>query len=418
MESVLRQGYDDYEYIIIDGASDDGTAETAHSYSGPRVKVISEPDRGISDAFNKGIKLSAGDVLFFLNSGDFFVNDSVLERAADDMAEHKADIYTYAVTDIVDFRVHKFPENEDEGELCWEKSLIPHQGTFVRRSVFEEVGLFNEFFKIRMDYDFFCRCRRAGKRFWCSPVAITYYDLNGISSVDKYRFEKEGLAVRLLYDDRVEEREKEVVEFLAGEDGAGKAGKGDRDGEEEPLEQEGVEKEKGEEYYLEIIDRQNAVIGRDNKIMDALAWWLRSANDGWNPAEYFRSHGYHSAAVYGFGRLGQILRTELLRHGIDVPYIIDRNPDGGEAGIFSWEDCWKPVDCIVVTPFYAYRDIKERIRREKGDYVVVSLEEVLTEHSLGMITGVELSWKRSVVNKGDKRYEKNHSLRDRRLLQE
>ncbi|HBA67755.1 MAG TPA: hypothetical protein DCZ40_00115 [Lachnospiraceae bacterium] len=361
MESVLQQKYDDYEYIVIDGASGDGTADIAYSYLAPKVKIISEPDKGISDAFNKGIKISAGDALFFLNSGDYFVNGDVLESVADDMAEYKADIYTYAVANIVN---HKFPENEEKGKVCWEKSLIPHQGTFVRRSVFEEVGLFNENFKIRMDYDFFYRCRRAGKRFWCNPVVITYYDLNGISSADRYCFEKEGLAVRMLYDDRVDENEKEVVEFLTSEV---------------------LTKEHDREEYQEMIRSQKASIEKIHKIMEALSWWLQAVINGWNPMDYFRHRGYHRVAIYGFGKLGKILRTELLRYGMDVPYIIDRNIKGGEIDIISWEDCWKPVDCIVVTPFYAYRDIREQIRREKGDYVVVSLEDILAEYNQGLI---------------------------------
>lgn len=379
MESVLQQKYDDYEYIVIDGASDDGTTDIAYSYLTPKVKIISEPDRGISDAFNKGIKVSAGDALFFLNSGDYFVNDNVLGRAADDMAEHRADIYTYAVANIVN---HRFPENEEKGKVCWEKSLIPHQGTFVKRSVFEEIGLFNENFKIRMDYDFFYRCRRADKRFWCNPVVITYYDLNGISSADRYCFEKEGLAIRMLYDDRVDENEKEVVEFLTSE--VVKKEHGKRETEEETERKEAGKKENREEYQ-KVIMSQKASIEKIHKIMEVLSWWLQSVNNGWNPMEYFLHRGYHHVAIYGFGKLGKILWTELLRYGINVSYIIDRNIKGEEMDIISWEDCWKPVDCIVVTPFYAYRNIREQIRREKGDYVVVSLEDVLTEYSQGLM---------------------------------
>lgn len=382
MESVLCQEYDDYEYIVIDGDSDDGTIDIAYSYSAPRVKIISEPDRGISDAFNKGIKNSIGDALFFLNSGDFFVNCNVLEKAADDMAEYKADIYTYAVANIIN---HRFPENEEKGKMCWERSLIPHQGTFVRRSVFEEVGLFNENFKIRMDYDFFYRCRKAGKRFWCNHDVITYYDLNGISSADKYRFEKEGLAIRMLYDDRVDESEKEVVGFLTRMNKVGEEEQGKRTM-EEGVEEKGREQyESSEKEYRETIGSQKASIEKMYKIMQALNWWLQSVNSGWNPMEYFRRHDYHSVAVYGFGMLGKILCTELSRYRIDVAYIIDQNIKKEGTDIISWKDCWKPVDCIVVTPFYAYRDIREQIRKEKGDYVVISLEEVLTEHSQVLI---------------------------------
>lgn len=360
IESVLRQEYKDFEYIIIDGASDDGTPDIAHSYSCPLMKIISEPDRGISDAFNKGIKLSTGDVLFFLNCGDYFVDGSVLGRAADDMEAHRADIYTYAVANLAN---PQYPENREAGKKCWEKSLIPHQGTFVRREVFGEVGLFNEHFKIRMDYDFFCRCRKAGKKFWCNPIVITYYDMNGISSTDRYRFEKEGLAVRMLYDDRVEDDEREVLDFLIGD-------KGD-----------------GGETYQRKIESQKRLIEKDHKIMVAMYCWLQLTSEGRDPIDFFKSCGYRNVAIYGYGMLGKILRAALVRHGMYVSYIIDQNKDMGEIDIVSWDACWEPTDCIVVTPFYAYREIRERIKKEKGDFMVVSLEDILMEQKYRGGTG-------------------------------
>lgn len=352
IDSVLGQRYKEYEYIIVDGASDDGTVDLLNSYMDAKMKIISEPDRGISDAFNKGIRMSSGDVLFFLNSGDYFVSSSVLGMVEADIACCDADIYAYSVTSMLS---SKWPESEKAGNMQWEKALIPHQGTFIKRAVFSEVGMFNINFKIRMDYDFFCRCYKAGKRFHCNPVVITHYDTNGISSTDTYSFEREGLSVRLLYNSNVESGEKDVLDFLIGD-------KGD-----------------GQSEHLEKIRSQRRLIEKDHKIMEAMYKWLRLANGGWSPDEYFIRHHCHNVAIYGFGMLGKILYEELLRKQIAVSYIIDQNEEIEEVNVISWEDEWNPVDCIVITPFHAYKKIKDRIKREKGDYKTVSLENILID---------------------------------------
>lgn len=352
IDSVLTQTYTDYEYIIIDAASEDGTADIAYSYVNSQMKIISEPDKGISDAFNKGIKHSSGDVLFFLNSGDYFVSRDVLRNVAEDIERFKADIYTYSVTSMMN---PQWPESKKAGEAYWEKSLIPHQGTFVKRNVFLEIDGFNENYKIRMDYDFFYRCRKAGKKFYCNPVVITHYDVNGISSTDKYNFKKEGLAVRLLYDSKVDECERETLDFLIGL------------------------KKNRESEYLERIRSQQQLIEKDHKIMVAMYQWLLHINRGEEPCKYFSRHGHQRVAIYGFGMLGKILKEGLLRSQTDVSYIVDQNMIVEDQPVLSWDDQWDPVDCIVVTPFYAYRDIKKRILQKKGNFNVISLEDILTE---------------------------------------
>lgn len=347
--SVLQQNYDDYEYIIIDGASEDETVALACSYSNPRMKIISEPDRGISNAFNKGVKIASGEALLFLNSGDYFVDCNVLRMVAADMERYGADIHTYSISNEMDLQ---FPLDKKAGETCWEESLIPHQGTFVKKNVFEEVGLFNENLKIRMDYDFFCRCRKAGRKFHFTPIVIAHYDLNGISSKNKFCFEKEGLAIRLIYYDTVGKRDKEVMDFLTGG------------------------KESNISDYLEKISLQKQLIEKDHKIIVMMYRWLQLMNDGWDPSKYFVEQGYCNVAIYGFGMLGKVLHTVLLKKHISVPYVIDQNVENEEIGIVSWDAEWVPVDCIVITPFYMYSEIAERIRQEKGDFRMVSLEDV------------------------------------------
>ena len=200
--SVLNQSYRDFEYIIIDGASTDRTREKINELNDGRIQVYSEPDRGISDAFNKGLKKATGEYILFLNSGDYFLTSNCLKQVADALKHNAYDIVTFSVKIASG---EKIPKDECEGQECWETSMVPHQGTFVKKSVFDKVGCFNEYFRIRMDYDFFKRCKKNKCSFLCVPSEIVYYDINGISSNYRYLFEKEGLAIRLLYNEDIRE---------------------------------------------------------------------------------------------------------------------------------------------------------------------------------------------------------------------
>ena len=94
VESVFRQTYKDIEYLIIDGASKDATLDIIKEYEpkfGGRMRYISEPDRGIYDAMNKGLRMATGDVVGFLNSDDFYTSPAVLERVVQDFSKNEID---------------------------------------------------------------------------------------------------------------------------------------------------------------------------------------------------------------------------------------------------------------------------------------------------------------------------------------
>lgn len=98
LESILRQTYPDMESIVVDGASKDGTVELiekySHQFSG-RMKWLSEPDKGIYDAMNKGISMATGDIIGFLNADDYYQDGGVLETIAEAFARHGADARTW-----------------------------------------------------------------------------------------------------------------------------------------------------------------------------------------------------------------------------------------------------------------------------------------------------------------------------------
>ncbi|MBQ3671875.1 MAG: glycosyltransferase [Treponema sp.] len=204
IDSVLAQDYENLEYIVIDGKSTDGTWEKIVSEQerlrarfGERFFMQSEKDEGISDAFNKGIKKAAGDIVVLLNAGDSFVSNDVARNAAEDFErEGKPGVLYYRV------QIGKksfMPASPDESsdEKIWESGQVPHQGAFVSTETYKKIGLYDTDFKIRMDFDFFARCRAGGVTHKYIPRTIACYEMGGTSMQisNAKRFYKEGLSV-------------------------------------------------------------------------------------------------------------------------------------------------------------------------------------------------------------------------------
>ena len=198
VNSVLNQEYQDLiEYIIVDGNSADGTKCYLESLP-KRVKWISEKDRGISDAFNKGLNIASGDTILCLNSGDYFVNNHVIKKVVEDWSRLNVDILSYKVhvTDNV------YIPATDDRNLIYESCTEPHQGTFVSKALYEKVGGYSEEYKIRMDYHFFARCRKIKATFYYINDHIVNYEPGGTSMKpeNKRKFWLEGMSVKLMYN--------------------------------------------------------------------------------------------------------------------------------------------------------------------------------------------------------------------------
>lgn len=352
VESVLRQTYKEYEYIIVDGSSTDDTLKILRNYKSPNIRIYSEPDQGISDAFNKGIIHSYGEYLLFLNSGDYFLNDNMLEEISKDMMNCSEEVVTFSIKSILN---GMFPDCENEGQRLWENSLIPHQGSFIKREVFTKVGMFNTAFKIRMDYDFFCRCYRQGISFKCIPKAIVYFDSGGVSATDEYGYQKEGLAVRLLYGRSVQAEELEVLQHLTAHDG---------------MEVSVMQKK---------IEMQRRSLEKYYRILMVMDKWIHALQSGKDITQFFKEKAIYHIGIYGWGYLGKCLADGLRGTSITVDYVIDQNKKGDFFGgkIYNWEDTWPKVDMVVVTPLYEFINIKQKIK-SKMKCKVVSIEDVIT----------------------------------------
>lgn len=162
-DSVLKQTYQDFEYIVIDGKSTDGTIDIIKSYEskfGNKMRWISEPDRGIYDAMNKGIAMASGDVIGMLNSDDFYTTNDILADIADQLTDKN--------TDAVYGDVHFI---NSDGNKCvryyssarFKPSLLrfgfmpAHPSFYAKKQVYHDYGVYSLNYRIAADYDFFIR---------------------------------------------------------------------------------------------------------------------------------------------------------------------------------------------------------------------------------------------------------------------
>lgn len=168
MDSVLRQTYADIEYVVVDGGSKDGSVDVVRSYEprfGGRMKWVSEPDHGIYDAMNKGIRMATGDVVGILNSDDYFTADDVVEQVAQTLADPQLD----AVYGDIHFiragqpdRCVRYYSSARFHPRWLRFGFMPaHPSFYCRREVFERAGLYKTDYKIGSDYEMMVRlfCR-------------------------------------------------------------------------------------------------------------------------------------------------------------------------------------------------------------------------------------------------------------------
>lgn len=193
--SVASQSFNDFEYLIIDGASNDNTINIINKYKSHISKFVSEPDTGIFNAQNKGISLSVGEYLCFLNSGDYFTNDEILRIAFDKSPD--ADIVygdiNYKFKNGLIYRKKSFKKLSQFKFLI---ESLPHPSCFIKKSLFDKIGLMDENYKMTSDYEFFIR---AIIKYKCStqyiPIPIAVFNLEGLSS--KYEHSDQAKTERI-----------------------------------------------------------------------------------------------------------------------------------------------------------------------------------------------------------------------------
>jgi glycosyltransferase involved in cell wall biosynthesis len=179
--SVLNQTYPNIEYIVIDGASADGTLEILKKYEGRISKLISERDKGIYDAMNKGLAMASGDYILFMNSGDeIYASDTVEKVFA---TAPNADIY-YGETEMYNEdwkslgqRRHKAPESFTWRDFKYGMS-ISHQAIYIRRSLTEP---YDTQYKLSSDIDWIIKAAKKAGKIVNTGLYVAKYLVGGMS---------------------------------------------------------------------------------------------------------------------------------------------------------------------------------------------------------------------------------------------
>ena len=215
IDSVIAQTFKDFEWIVIDGASDDGTLDKLKRVEEKIDILISEPDKGIYNAMNKGIKLAKGEYLLFLNGGDNLVSADILEKVF--ALNIDADVI-YGNTNMVnpDNSFHHFWKVgviRDEDYFIF--GNISHQSSFIKRELFNKYGLYNEENKICSDAEGFLVFLKNGANFKKIELIVSNHKNDGVSSIDKKRclIERKEMVKKYYSDKQIDNRIYKLVSF-------------------------------------------------------------------------------------------------------------------------------------------------------------------------------------------------------------
>lgn len=181
IESVVSQSFTDYEWIVVDGGSNDGSRELIENFDTRFSYWVSEPDTGIYNAMNKGIAHAHGDWLLFLNSGDWLFSDDVLEKVFS--SEHQCDVlYGDVMYHWPDARGKQLEVKPDSLSLYYfYTETLCHQTTFYKKDIFNS-HRYNEEFRICSDWALYIQLMLEGYRFCHLPFCISNFPQDGISS--------------------------------------------------------------------------------------------------------------------------------------------------------------------------------------------------------------------------------------------
>lgn len=186
IQSVLSQSVKDFEFIVIDGNSNDGSKEIIEQNSGQINYWVSEPDSGVYNAMNKGIRAATGDFVIFMNGGDIFYDNHVIENVLPLLSADFKIYYGDVIVKKSNSERHKIYPDQLSFSYFYTNALC-HQTCFIKRQLFYDHFFYNENYKIYSDGEFFiytiCKQNVPYKHL---NMIIAVYDFNGISSNPKY----------------------------------------------------------------------------------------------------------------------------------------------------------------------------------------------------------------------------------------
>lgn len=201
VRSVAMQTYPNVEYLVIDGQSTDGTLERLKKYGGTVTRLITEPDKGIYDAMNKGIALASGEIIGFINADDFYASKNVLMNVAAAFEKSGVDS-CYGdlcyVSQLDPTRTVRYWRSKGFVPGLFEAGWCPpHPTFFVRRSVYERLGGFDLSFKIAADFELMARYLEAARITSCYiPEVLVKMRLGGTTNRSLSNIFKQNAEIR------------------------------------------------------------------------------------------------------------------------------------------------------------------------------------------------------------------------------
>lgn len=204
IESVVSQTYTDFEYIVIDGASTDESVEVIKEYADRITYWVSEPDKGIYNAMNKGILKAKGEYLLFLNSGDWLVDEHKVQIMVNNLNNEDILIANVNLVENSKIQNNKFigiNSNKSIRDSLNSLDLIygvfPHNATFFKKILFEKNGLYDESLKIVSDWKFMIKSilfNNATTKILRNEFIVNF-DVNGVSATERDLYNKERKSV-------------------------------------------------------------------------------------------------------------------------------------------------------------------------------------------------------------------------------
>ncbi len=348
IESVCCQTYDNIEYLIIDGASTDGTIQMVQKYlKCHNISFYSEKDYGLYNAMNRGIVRASGDYVYFMNAGDTFYNAKVLAQVVSYIGEDKGTIYYGKTCKIYADGLRQI-EDLTQSDMNLEETIADgcmpcHQSIFSPRKTLTN-HYFREHYKIRADFEWLLYSITRGCSYKAIPIIISYYDVSGISS-------------RLKNIKLLKKEEKEILEEYKS-----------------ILAQKQI---RIPEHNLAVM---KAEIFKYTSLFQLMNYWLILKQRNLSIGKLLRKKDYKHIAIYGMSHVGLSLFGELKNEEIMIDYAIDRNAHNlnMDIKIVSPEEEFDEVDVIIVTALDCYNEIEKNLEG-KINCPIISLEDLLYE---------------------------------------
>ena len=206
IKSVIKQKYNNIEYIIIDGASTDETCDIVKRYKDYIDVFVSEEDEGLYYAMNKGIQYATGEIIGILNSDDLYTEDAISKIV---------DCYEKNDADIVYGNAMWFDDSEERSmyschniEELWYWMAIPHPATFIKKEIYKKYGLFNTQYALAADYDLVLRFFSKRVKFLHLDETLVYFRKGGLSAKKHSECIEEAKEISLQYIDDCDTKEK------------------------------------------------------------------------------------------------------------------------------------------------------------------------------------------------------------------